>query len=328
MRKRYPRWGPKKLHALLVERNPTLYVPGASAIAKVLKRRGLTSPRKKRRRSAPHVVTAPFRGCEAPNDVWCIDFKGWFCTHDGVKCYPLTLIDGFSRYLLRCEALTEPTGHNVQSILDSAFLEFGRPKAIRSDGGPPFASSGPALLTQLSVWLLHLGTRIEIIAPAKPQQNGRLERFHRTLHEETATPADEDCVNQQRVFDRWRGEYNHVRPHEALSQRPPASVYARSRLVYPCKLVEDNAFHEPFDEVAIVDKNGFIKWHRKRVIVSSALRHERITLTLSPEVDGRWDVRWGAIELGYLNEHRRDLGLVSPRRGKAPTTLCYVELDD
>lgn len=327
-RKRYPRWGPRKLHAFLVERNPTLEVPCASAIGKVLKRRGLTSPRKKRRRQSPHAVTAPFRGCDAPNDVWCIDFKGWFVTQDGVKCYPLTLIDGFTRYLLRCEALTEPNGDNVQDILDSAFLEFGRPKAIRSDGGPPFASTGPALLTQLSVWLLRLGIRIEIIAPAKPQQNGRLERFHRTLHEETASPSADDCATQQRVFDRWRGEYNHVRPHEALSQRPPASVYARSRLVYPCKLVEDNCFFEPFDDVAIVDKNGFIKWHRKRVMISSALRYERVTLALAHDVDGRWDVRWGAIHLRHLDEHRRDLGLVSPRRPKGTVTHSYQESDD
>lgn len=327
-RKKHPRWGPRKLRAFLLERRPTMKVPSASAIGKVLQRRGLTSPRKKRRRTSAHAVTAPFSGCEAPNDVWCIDFKGWFRTQDGVKCYPLTLIDAFARYLLRCEALTEPTGEHVQRILDSAFLEFGRPKAIRSDGGPPFASTGPSLLTHLSVWLLRLGIRIEIIAPAKPQQNGRLERFHRTLHEETASPSAEDCVHQQRVFDRWRGEYNQVRPHESLSQRPPASVYARSRLVYPCKLVDDSSFYEPFDEVAIVDKHGFIKWHRKRVMISSALRHERITLALSPDTDGRWDVHWGAIVLGHLDEHRRERGLIYPRRSKGPTTLSYVNDDD
>jgi len=228
-RKRYPRWGPRKLHALLVDRNPGIEVPSASLIAKVLKRRGLTTPRKKRRRSIALNVAPPFEGCDSPNDVWCVDFKGWFVTDDGIKCYPLTLIDAFSRYLLRCEALTEPDGQHVQRIFDSAFLEFGRPKFIRSDGGPPFASTGPAMLTQLSVWLLRLGIRIEIIAPASPQQNGRLERFHRTLKEETASPAAETCVSQQRVFDRWRGEYNHIRPHEALGQQRPAAVYSRSR---------------------------------------------------------------------------------------------------
>lgn len=126
---------------MLVERNPGKAVPGAS-------------------------VTAPFRGCDAANDVWCIDFKGWFSTHDGRKCYPLTLIDGFSRYLLRCEALHDPDGAHVRRILDSAFQEFGLPKAIRSDGGPPFASSGAARLTQTSVWLLRLGSKSRSLRPA------------------------------------------------------------------------------------------------------------------------------------------------------------------
>lgn len=274
-------------------------------------------------------ITAPFSGCDAPNSVWCIDFKGWFVTQDGVKCYPLTLIDGFSRFLLRCEALTEPDGKQVQRILDSAFLEFGRPKVIRSDGGPPFASTGPAMLPQLSVWLLRLGIQIQIIAPASPQQNGRLERLHRTLKEETTSPAAENCTAQQRVFDVWRGEYNHIRPHEALKQRKPGSIYARSRLPYPCKLVED-FFYEPFGEVAIVDKNGFIKWHRKQVLISSALRGEQINLELDYEIDGRWNVRWGAIFVGYLDEHHRDRGLVPARRKRGTkdiTTLAYVLVD-
>jgi len=160
-RKMHPRWGPKKLHAMLVDRNPGVYVPSASAIAKILKRRGLTKTRRRRRSSLAMAVSAPFRGCESPNDVWCIDFKGWFRTQDQIKCYPLTLIDAFSRFLLRCEALVEPDGRQVQRILDSAFLEFGRPTAIRSDGGPPFASTGPAMLTTTMVWLLKLGITIE-----------------------------------------------------------------------------------------------------------------------------------------------------------------------
>jgi putative transposase len=322
-RKAYPRWGPRKLHAMLVDRNPGISVPSASAMAKILKRRGLTRVRRRRRRSIPMGITAPFSGCELPNDVWCIDFKGWFRTNDQVKCYPLTLIDGFSRYLLRCEALIEPDGKQVQRILDSAFHEFGRPVAMRSDGGPPFASSGPAMLTTTMVWLLKLGITIEVIAPGKPQQNGRLERFHRTLQEETASPPAIDCAAQQRVFDKWRGEYNHVRPHEALGQRRPGIIYSASKLEYPCPRVEP--FHdEPFGEVARVDKHGFIKWHRKRVMISSALRHELIDLEISRDVDGQWDVRWGEIYLGYLDEHRRERGLVPVRRKRGITVLSYA----
>jgi transposase InsO family protein len=201
-------------------------------MSKVLKRRGITRPRGHRRRGNPARVTAPFKGCNRPNEVWCIDFKGWFVTRDGLKCYPLTLIDARSRFLLRCEALLEPDGKQVSRILDSAFLEFGLPQAIRSDGGPPFASTGPALLTELSVWLLRLGITIEIIAPGEPQQNGRLERFHRTLKEETASPPAASCVAQQRVFDVWRHQYNYDRPHDALGLAVPSSVtLARGRPV-------------------------------------------------------------------------------------------------
>jgi putative transposase len=321
-RKYYPRWGPRKLYARLVERNPGKYVPSASAIAKVLVRRGLTQPRRHRRRSAAAGVIAPFSDCDKPNDVWCIDFKGWFVTGDGVRCYPLTLIDAFSRFLLRCEALVDPDGKHVQRILDSAFLEFGLPAAIRSDGGPPFASTGPARLTELSVWILRLGIRVEIIAPGKPQQNGRLERFHRTLKAETASPPAEDCAAQQRTFDRWRGEYNHERPHEALRMRRPAAVHVRSRRTYPRPLVQPS--FEPVAHVVRVDKNGAIKWNRRSVFISSALKHEHIELEESYEVDGRWDVRWGSILVGWLDAHRPERGLVYARRRRGTSEVSAM----
>lgn len=321
-RKHYPRWGARKLQAHLVERNPGTYVPSASAIAKVLKRRGMTKPRRRRQRSAALGVTAPFRDCTKPNDVWCIDFKGWFMTGDGLRCYPLTLIDALSRYLLRCEALRDPDGKHVQRILDSAFLEFGLPAAIRSDGGPPFASTGPGRLTELSVWLLRLGIRIEIIAPGKPQQNGRLERLHRTLKAETASPPAADCAAQQRVFDVWRGEYNHERPHEALRMRRPATIYTASRTRYPRPQV--TSMVEPFSDVARVDKHGFIKWNRRNVLISSALKHEYIELAVNPDVDGRWDVRWGSITLGWLDAHRPERGLIYPRRRRGASEVSAM----
>jgi transposase InsO family protein len=321
-RKLHPHWGPRKLHAALVEAHPGKPVPSASVMSKVLKRRGLTTPRRRRGRVPARGVTAPFSGCDAPNRVWCIDFKGWFETADGRRCYPLTLIDAFSRYLLRCEALLDPDGKHVRAILDSAFQEFGLPFAIRSDGGPPFASTGPARLTELSVWLLKLGIRIEIIAPGKPQQNGRLERFHRTLKAETASPPSTTLTAQQRVFDRWRREYNHDRPHEALKLRPPARVYSPSKLRYPRPLV-DYAF-APFGELARVDKHGFIKWHRKPIFISSALKHEVVEIGLEP--DDRWSVTWGTILLGHLDEHRRDRGLIVPRRRRGAKEVSGMSL--
>lgn len=321
-RKQFPTWGPRKLHARLVDRNPGVYVPSASLIAKVLMRRGMTRPRRRRRRSAAVGVVAPFSGCSQPNDVWCYDFKGWFKTHDERRCYPLTLIDAFSRFLLRCEALLDPDTKHVQRVLDSAFTEFGLPTAIRSDGGPPFASTGPARLTELSVWLLRLGIRIEIIAPGKPQQNGRLERLHRTLKAETASPPAADCAAQQRVFDVWRGEYNHERPHEALRLRPPGTVYVRSRRGYPRPTVERT--FEPFAEVTRVNKHGFITWNQRDVFISSALKHEYIELDFNPDVDGRWDVRWGQIIIGWLDAHRPERGLIYARRRRGTSEVSAM----
>jgi putative transposase len=321
-RKMYPTWGPRKLHARLVERNPNKYVPSASAIANILRRRGITKPRRRQRRAPALGITAPFSGCTRSNDVWCIDFKGWFKTGDGVRCYPLTLIDAHSRFLLRCEALIEPDGEQVERILDSAFVEFGLPIAIRSDGGPPFASTGAARLTELSVWLLRLGIRVEIIAPGKPQQNGRLERLHRTLKAETTSPPAEDCIAQQRALDRWRGEYNHERPHEALLMRRPSTVYVRSRRTYPCPLVE--SLLAPFDEISRVDQHGFIKWNRRKVLISSALRHEYVALEFNHETDGRRDVRWGEILLGWLDEHRPHRGLIYPRRRRGTSEVSAM----
>jgi putative transposase len=178
----------------------------------------------------------------------------------------------YSRYLLRCEALCDPDGDEVRRILDSAFLEFGLPAAIRSDGGPPFASSGPARMTALSVWILQLGIRVEIIAPGKPQQNGRLERLHRTLQEETASSPAANCRAQQRLFDPWRREYNHERPHEALSMDRPATVYTRSSRSYPRRLVKVE--FNPFSLGRTHRQERLIKWHRRKVFVSSALKCE------------------------------------------------------
>lgn len=307
-RKLHPRWGPRKLRAWLVDLNPGAIIPSASAIGEVLRRRGMTRPRGRPRRHTP-PATQPFGACARPNDVWCVDFKGWFRTSDGSKCYPLTITDAFSRYLLRCEVLADPNGEEVQRVFDSAFLEYGLPDAIRSDNGPPFASTGPGGLTRLSVWWLRLGIRVERIAPGKPQQNGRHERMHLTLKLETEPQSS--LAAQQRTFDHWRREYNHERPHEALGQKPPATVYHRSSRSYPRKLVHPEA--QAWAQVCKVDKAGFIRWRRTKVFISSALSYELVELDIDPETE-ICDVRYGPVMLGKLDPTRPNRGLIVPRR--------------
>lgn len=312
MRKWRPTWGPRKLRGYLVDRNPGASFPSVSAIAAILHRNGLTSLRRRKRRRLVVPATRPFASATGPNSVWCIDFKGWFRTADGRRCYPLTLIDAYSRYLLRCEALVDPDTKHVQPILDSAFQEFGTPESIRSDNGPPFVSTGAGGLTALSVWWRQLGIRHDRITPGKPQQNGRLERFHRTLAELIGTP-ERDARAQQRAFDRIRHQYNHERPHEVLGQKPPVSAYAPSPRRYPRKL-------ERFEDVdaqeaLVVDRDGFVRWKRRRVFISTALAYEHVTLDFDNDpADERWIVRWAGIVLGWIDDSRLGRGLILPAR--------------
>jgi transposase InsO family protein len=274
-RKAHPRWGPRKLHTWLVERKPQIAWPSASTMGSILQRRGLSKPRRRRRRRAPAVAAPPFSECNEPNAVWCIDFKGKFRLGDGEWCHVLTLLDAFSRYLLRCEALYEPNGRFVEQILDSAFQEFGLPAAIRSDNGPPFASTGAGRLTQLSVWWLRLGIALQRIQPGKPQQNGRQERVHLTLEDEDVVPRANIRV-QQRTIDLWRREYNEERPHEALELRAPATVYETSPRRYPRPLLRPE--HVPWAHVCRVDKYGYIRWQQRKVFISSALQYEDVAV--------------------------------------------------
>ena len=305
-RKERPRWGARKLRAWLADRYPGRVWPSASCIADILKRRGLAVPRRRRKRVVP--LTQPFSACDRPNAVWCVDFKGWFRTDDGEKCYPLTLIDAYSRYLLRCEGVADPDGIRVQRIFDSAFREFGLPTAIRSDNGPPFASTGAGGLTALSVWWLRLGIRLERIEPGKPQQNGRQERFHLTLKLDVR--SERDLRAQQRAFDLYRVDYNEQRPHEALGQKPPATAYARSRRSYPRPQMHIDV--PAYCHRAAVDSHGSIRWHGRKIHISHALALE--TVALFPLDGGRWEVSYGPIALGTIDDERLERGLLRPRR--------------
>jgi putative transposase len=298
-RKLHPTWGPKKLRAWLAHYKPELELPAQSTIGEVLRRRGLVLQHRRRVR-ATKASTQPFAEVTGPNATWCVDFKGNFCTQDGSKCYPLTIIDAYSRFLIRCEAVDSPDGREVQRVFDSAFQEFGLPAALRSDNGPPFASNGAGGLTKLSVWWLRLGIRLERIAPGKPQQNGRQERFHRTLKAETAKPPRATLHAQQRAFDAFRKEYNECRPHEALRQHAPSTVFALSPRRYPRPLLRF-ASSAPWNEVCRVDRDGFVRWHDQRLFLSSALAHEDVELRYEAELE-QWHVVFGPLSLGWIAE--------------------------
>ena len=234
LRERHPTWGPKKLRKKLGERLPGVEPPARSTIGDWLRKEGLTSPRRPRRRCPP--FTSPFLAADGPNAVWCADFKGWFLTGDRRRCDPLTISDAMSRYLLRCQALDRPDGAHARPVFEAAFCEFGLPLAIRSDNGPPFASIGAGGLSRLSVWWIKLGVKPERIEPGKPQQNGRHERMHRTLKAETADPPAASLAEQQRRFDAFRVIYNDERPHEALDFETPSALYRASPARLPLRL--------------------------------------------------------------------------------------------
>jgi transposase InsO family protein len=312
-RRRHATWGPKKLRILLQRTNPNRSWPALSTIAEILRSNGLAVPRKIRRRTPPS--TQPFSQCNAANRVWCADYKGWFTTRDGQRCDPLTITDGFSRYLLRCQIVESLSYEVARGVFEAAFREYGLPTAIRTDNGTPFASRGLAGLSRLSVWWLRLGIQPERIKPGKPQQNGRHERMHLTLKRETAEPPAQNLRAQQQRFAAFRRDYNHVRPHEALDMKTPDSLYEPSPRPYPARVAEleyDAGF-----EVRRIGGKGEFKWKGNRIFVSEILDGERIGL--QPVDDRYWKFYLGPLPLGLFDSFAlRMLTALQIKRLKAP----------
>ena len=294
-RELHPSWGAVKLLAWLSRRQPACAFPAASTVSELLKRAGLVRPRRRR----PHVpaYARAFMQAAEPNDVWSADFKGEFRTGDGRYCYPLTISDGFSRYLLLCRGLLRPNTEAVRPWFERAFREYGLPLAIRTDNGPPFASRSLAGLSTLSIWWLKLGIRPERIEPGCPEQNGRHERLHRTLKREATQPARASIRAQQHVFEAFRAEYNDERPHQALGHCTPSQFYQSSTRNYPSRLQE---LHYPRGfAVRRVRYVGTIKWQGRFVYVSHVLRGELIGLYQIAE--DAWTVYFGSLALGRLD---------------------------
>ena len=299
VRRAHPTWGPVKVRAFLRRRDGALVWPAASTIGELFDREGLTVKRQRRRRRPPS--SAPFAACEAANAVWCIDFKGWFLTGDGTHCEPLTLSDAHSRYLLRCQPLGRDDTAHVWPVLEAAFREYGLPSRLRSDNGPPFASTGAGGLSQLAVKVIKAGVLPERITPGKPQQNGRLERLHLTLLRDTATPPARSLREQLDRFRRFQRVYNEERPHAALGNATPAEHYAPSPRRWDGVLREPD--YAADETVRRVRHNGAIRWRNGELYVSQALTGEPVGL--AERQDGSWLVRYGPIALGII-DHRGD----------------------
>lgn len=306
LRKERPTWGPKKLRARL----QTLGyegVPAASTIGDILKKHGLIRPR--RRRVYPPLVPSPIQPPEQPNDTWCVDFKGHFALGDGSRCHPLTVTDEVSRYLLKCEGLAKADEASVQPHFDRAFREFGLPRRIRSDNGPPFATAGIGGLSKLSVHWIKLGIHPERIEPGKPEQNGRHERMHKTLKEEATQPPAATLAEQQRRFDRFRHIFNDERPHEALGQKPPASVYTPS----PRPMPREPKSPEYPDTMTVrkLDASGRLQFGGDNTLVTRLLANEPVGLL--PIDDGVWELYYGPVLLAQVTLKSKELRLQKVR---------------
>jgi len=294
-RQQHPSWGAVKLLGWLGRRYPKHEFPAPSTVSELLKRAGLVKPRGRSQRTPPY--TRPFMRASEPNALWSADFKGHFKTADQRYCYPLTLSDGFSRYLLTCRGLLQPTTEAVWPWFERVFREYGLPLAIRTDNGEPFASRALGGLSRLSAWWVRLGIKPERIEPGCPQQNGRHERMHRTLKHESAQPPRANLRAQQSAFERFRIEYNQERPHAALGQCTPAEFYQPSPRAYPSRLPE--VHYPPGFTVRRVRYAGTIKWQGGFVYITQVLRGEPIGLYQSNQ--DSWTVYYGTVELGRLD---------------------------
>lgn len=302
----HPSWGPRKLIPWLRRNWPEAVLPAPSTAGDILRRHGLVTPRKRVRRTDPW--TRPFEDCTAPNETWCIDFKGWFRTRDGVRCDPLTITDAYSRQLLCCRGLASQRGRGVRTAMERVFREYGLPATIRSDNGTPFASTALGGLSRLSAWWIKLGITPERIRPGHPEENGRHERMHRTLKAEAITPPKASIRAQQKAFDHFLREYNQERPHEALGQSPPQSLYRTSERSYPTRTREVE--YAPEMTVRRVRSRGEIKWKGELVYLTEALAGEPVGLI--PENDRHYAVYFGPLKLCLMNQSTHQIVRIAP----------------
>ena len=302
LKKEKPHWGARKIHEKLLRLfEPEVKVPANSTIHAVLDRNGLVIRNRRSRTSKAHGTSLSLG--QKPNELWCTDYKGECKLGNQNYCYPLTVTDHASRYLLLCEALESTKEGPTITAFERLFRERGLPVSIRSDNGVPFAApNGLFNLSKLSVWWLRLGISIERIKPGRPQQNGRHERMHLTLKKEATRPAAMNCLQQQATFDNFVQEFNNERPHEALDMKCPSEVYAPATRIYRGLTEVSYPFH---DTTMLVTNCGRLCFHRKKINISSALAGQ--PLGLKEVDDGIWLVSFMDYDLGYIDLEEKSL---------------------
>lgn len=300
----FPEWGAKKIVAYLDDIEPTRQWPAPSVAHDWIKRADLVEARTRARRF-PHPGKPPAIELTIPNQQWSVDFKGHFRTKDRRYCYPLTVVDSFSRYILGCRGMESTSLNTVWPAFERLFREYGVPSAILSDNGTPFSSNSVKRLSKLSVRWIRLGITPRLIEPGKPQQNGRHERMHRDLKQVACANPEANRQQQQKRFDSFVHRYNQLRPHESLGQKPPSRLYVTSPRVYPKRLPEIE--YPDGIQVRRVRSSGEIKWAGQWLFMSDALIGEPIGFQLVG--DGTWIVQFGHLELGYYSEREKKLYL-------------------
>ena len=301
-REGHPSWGPRKIRVWLIRRHPEIegLLPAASTIGELYRRHGLVKTRRRQRRHKPFAASV--LRVDAPNEVWTADFKGEFRLRSGSYCYPFTLADAYSRFLLCCSAQESTALQGVRTSLETAFRDYGMPQAIRTDNGIPFVGHGGTRLSRLGVWWIQLGIRHDRIARGRPDQNGRHERMHRTLKAEATQPPEASFGDQQDRFDAFVKEFNQDRPHEALGQQTPAMKYTRSNRSFPERI--ESPEYPAYFEPRKVDPNGGFKFRDRRYFLAHPLAGQWLGLV---EIDSDiWSIRFYDFELGRIN----------PRSGK------------
>lgn len=302
VRKKHTSWGGKKIRNWLLQEYPAQDWPAKSTIDDILKRNGLVRKRRVRSKVAPY--NEPFSLCTSPNDVWSIDFKGQFYLGNKKRCYPLTVTDNFSRYLLDIKAFDRISSAQTQEVLELLFKIYGLPKAIKSDNGVPFASTGIAGLSKLSIWLIKLGIIPERIRKGHPEENGRHERMHLTLKNETILPASTTQDEQQIRFDEFRRIFNEERPHEGIGFQRPSWLYSPSERALPDK-VPNVEYDTRYIKTRRVRSNGTIKWKGNELFLSELLIGE--TIGFIPRSEDEWNLHFAFMPISIFNEREQKM---------------------